>query len=206
MWRLKRNLLFIFLFLSPLIISDINKNPFELIDIKSQEMVVILTTESELFNSNPELFKDKIKNIFEPLIDFNRVSASVMGKKYFLLATEEERDQFIEVFKISLLDTYAETLAQWNDAQIITDFSYDEKKNKIISVKQNLLTTNNIYPIIYKLREYKNGTYKIVNIIINGINLGQTFHNQFQALALEKNENITEIISEWKSDAFIDGQ
>ncbi len=206
MWHLKRNLLFIFLFLSPLIISDINKNPFELIDIKSQEMVVILTTESELFNSNPELFKDKIKNIFEPLIDFNRVSASVMGKKYFLLATEEERDQFIEVFKISLLDTYAETLAQWNDAQIITDFSYDEKKNKIISVKQNLLTTNNIYPIIYKLREYKNGTYKIVNIIINGINLGQTFHNQFQALALEKNENITEIISEWKSDAFIDGQ
>ena len=75
-------------------------------------------------------------------------------------------------FKISLLDTYAETLAQWGDAEIITDFSYDEK-NKIVSVKQELLTTNNVYPIIYKLREYKNGTYKIVNIIINGINLGK---------------------------------
>ena len=205
MWHLKRNLLLIFLFLSSPIISDINKNPFELIDIKSQEMVVVLTKENELFTTNAELFKDKIKNIFEPLIDFNRVSASVMGKKYYLSATKEEREQFIEVFKISLLDTYAETLAQWDDAQIITDFSYDEKKNKIVSVKQNLLTTNNIYPIIYKLREYRNGTYKIVNIIINGINLGQTFHNQFQALALEKNENIAEIISEWKSDAFIDG-
>ena len=205
MWHLKRNLLLIFLFLSSPIISDINKNPFKLIDIKSQEMVVVLTEENELFTTNAELFKDKIKNIFEPLIDFNRVSASVMGKKYYLSATKEEREQFIEVFKISLLDTYAETLAQWDDAQIITDFSYDEKKNKIVSVKQNLVTTNNIYPIIYKLREYKNGTYKIVNIIINGINLGQTFHNQFQALALEKNENIAEIISEWKSDAFIDG-
>ena len=146
-----------------------------------------------------------LENIFEPLIDFNRVSASVMGKKYYLSATKEERAEFIEVFKISLLDTYAETLAQWGDAEIITDFSYDEKKNKIVSIKQNLLTTNNIYPIIYKLREYKNGTYKIVNIIINGINLGQTFHNQFQALAIEKNENISSIISEWKSDAFIDG-
>ena len=48
--------------------------------------------------------------------------------------------------------------------------------------------------------------YKIVNIIINGINLGQTFHNQFQALAIEKNENIYSIISEWKSDAFVDEQ
>ena len=205
MLHLKRNLLFLFLFLSSSIYGDINKNPFELIDIKSQEMVAVLTTENELFNTNPELFKDKIKDIFEPLIDFNRVSASVMGKKYFLSATKEERVEFIEVFKFSLLDTYAETLSQWGDAEIITDFSYDEKKNKIVSVKQNLLTTNNIYPIIYKLREYKNGTYKIVNIIINGINLGQTFHNQFQALAIEKEENISLIISEWESDAFIDG-
>ena len=205
MLHLKRNLLFLFLFLSSSIYGDINKNPFELIDIKSQEMVVVLTTENELFNTNPELFKDKIKDIFEPLIDFNRVSASVMGKKYFLSATKEERVEFIEVFKFSLLDIYAETLSQWGDAEIITDFSYDEKKNKIVSVKQNLLTTNNIYPIIYKLREYKNGTYKIVNIIINGINLGQTFHNQFQALAIEKEENISLIISEWESDAFIDG-
>jgi ABC-type transport system involved in resistance to organic solvents, auxiliary component len=80
---IKRNLLALFLFLSFPIFTDINKNPFELIDAKSQEMVVVLTTENELFNTNPELFKDKIKNIFEPLIDFNRVSASVMGKKYF---------------------------------------------------------------------------------------------------------------------------
>jgi phospholipid transport system substrate-binding protein len=200
MLHLKRNLLVLFFLPFP-IFTDINKNPFELIDIKSQEMVVVLTSENELFITNPELFK----NIFEHLIDFNRVSASVMGKKYYLSATKEERAEFIEVFKISLLDTYAETLAQWGDAEIITDFSYDEKKNKIISIKQNLLTTNNIYPIIYKLREYKNGTYKIVNIIINGINLGQTFHNQFQALAIEKNENISSIIIEWKSDAFIDG-
>tara|TARA_Y100000996_G_scaffold333446_1_gene269791 strand:- start:1352 stop:1972 length:621 start_codon:yes stop_codon:yes gene_type:complete len=206
MLLLKRNLLFLFLFLSSPIYSDINKNPFELIDVKSQEMVIVLKTENELFNTNPEMFKDKIKDIFEPLIDFNRVSASVMGKKYYLSATKEERAQFIEVFKISLLDTYAETLSQWGDAEIVTDFSYNEKKNQIASVKQNLLTTNNIYPIIYKLREYKNGTYKIVNIIINGINLGKTFHNQFQALAIEKNENISSIIAEWESDAFIDGQ
>ena len=205
MLLLKRNLLFIFLFLSSPIYSDINKNPFELIDVKSQEMVIVLTTENELFITDPEMFKDKIKVIFEPLIDFNRVSASVMGKKYYLSATKEERAKFIEVFKISLLDTYAETLAQWGDAEIVTDFSYNERKNQIVSVKQNLLTTNNIYPIIYKLREYKNGTYKIVNIIINGINLGKTFHNQFQALAIEKNENISSIIAVWKSDAFIDG-
>ena len=131
MLYLKRNLLVLFIFLSFPIFTDINKNPFELIDIKSKEMVTVLETENELFNTDPELFKTKIEKIFEPLIDFNRVSASVMGKKYYLSATKEERAQFIEVFKISLLDTYAETLAQWEDAEIITDFSYDEKKIKL---------------------------------------------------------------------------
>ena len=145
MTYLNRNLLTLFLFLSFPILSDINKNPFELIDTKSQEMVVVLTTENELFNTNPELFKNKIKNIFEPMIDFNRVSASVMGKKYYLSATKEERAQFIEVFKMSLLDTYADTLAHWGDAEIVTDFSYDEKKNKIVSVKQELMTLSLIH-------------------------------------------------------------
>ena len=183
----------------------IENNPYNFIDSNAQQMVLVLTKDAELFESDREAYENKIKDIFEPMIDFRRVAASVMGRKYYLLATKEQRAEFVEIFKDSLLDTYAETLAQWGDAEIITDFSYDEKKNKIVSVKQELLTTNNVYPIIYKLREYKNGTYKIVNIIINGINLGQTFHNQFQALAIEKNENISSIISEWKSDAFIDG-
>ena len=46
MSHLKRNLLVLFLFLSFPILSDINKNPFELIDTKSQEMVEVLTTEN----------------------------------------------------------------------------------------------------------------------------------------------------------------
>ena len=61
------------------------------------------------YNIRKNLF-NKIKEIFEPMIDFRRVSASVMGKKYYLLATKEQRVEFIEIFKDSLLDTYAETL------------------------------------------------------------------------------------------------
>ena len=36
---------------------------------------------------------------------------------------------------------------------------------------------------------------------VNGVNLGLTFRNQFQALAKEHDENIDEIIKHWTSDA-----
>ena len=43
--------------------------------------------------------------------------------------------------------------------------------------------------------------WKIINIIINGVNLGLTFRSQFQSLATFHNDNIEEILNNWVSDA-----
>ena len=124
-----------------------------------------------------------------------------MGKKYYLMATKDERSQFVEIFKDSLLDTYAETLAQWGDSTITTKFPLEEHESvKNVEVKQILDTGTSTYPISYKLRKNKDG-WKIINIIINGVNLGLTFRNQFQALALTHDENISLTLENWVSDA-----
>ena len=176
-------------------------NPHKFIDSQAQEMVSIIVNNQELFVENPELFKDKISMIFEPMVDFRRVGASVMGKKYYLASSKSQRSKFIQAFKSSLLDTYTSTLAQWGDQKIITVFPEVSELKKTEDVRQNLITANNIYPIIYKVRKNKNGDWLIINIIVNGVNLGLTFRNQFQALAKEHNENIDEIIKHWTSDA-----
>ena len=136
------------------------------------------------------------------MIDFRRVSASVMGKKYYLKATPEQRSNFVNIFKDSLLDTYAETLAQWGDSTISTNFpdKLPEEDVLNIEVKQILDTGTSKYPISYKLRKNSEG-WKIVNIIINGVNLGLTFRNQFQALAKSHDENIEATLENWVSDA-----
>ena len=178
------------------------ENPYIYIDTNAQLMVETLKNNKQLFTDDRDLFEDKIKEIFEPMIDFRLIAASVMGKKYYFKATKDERVEFIEIFKDSLLDTYAETLAQWEDQVIETTFvDYDsEKAVKSIEVKQELNTGDSIYPILYKLRKTDNG-WAIINIIINGVNLGLTFRNQFRALADEHDENVTLTIKNWVSDA-----
>ena len=197
---LKKNFLVFFLLTSSLyILSD--EDPYIFIDVNAQKMVRVLTEDSSLFETDRALYEDKIKEIFEPMIDFRRVAASVMGKKYYLLATKEERAEFVLIFKDSLLDTYAETLAQWGDSTITTEFPKNkEELSKNVEVKQTLDTGTSKYPISYKLRKSKDG-WKIVNIIINGVNLGLTFRNQFQALAVSHNENISDTLRNWVSDA-----
>ena len=182
--------------------EDSENNPYNFIDSNAQKMVLVLTKNAELFDSDREIYEQKIKDIFEPMIDFRRVAASVMGKKYYLLSTKEQRAEFVEIFKDSLLDTYAETLAQWGDSTISTKFENDSsyKEIKTVEVKQTLDTGSSKYPISYKLRKDKEG-WKIINIIINGVNLGLTFRNQFQALAISNNEDVESTLANWVSDA-----
>ena len=183
------------------VFTTAQSNPDNFLDDRAQEMVNVIVTNQSLYASNPVKFKAKINTIFEPMVDFRRVGASVMGKKYYRAATKDQRLRFISVFKTSLLDTYSSTLAQWGDQTIKTNFSKKIVFNKTEDVNQSLVTSNNIYPITYKVRNDGKGNWLIINIIVNGVNLGLTFRNQFQTLALEHNEDIDEIINNWISDA-----
>ena len=178
-------------------------NPHEFIDGKAQEMVNVLKENNELFYSDKDAYENKIKVIFEPIIDFRRVSALVMGKKYYVASSKEQRTKFIQVFKDSLLDTYSETLAQWQDQNIITVFPENYKYEKQVNVKQNLYTSSSVYPIKYTLRR-DGDEWKIINIVVNGVNLGLTFRNQFRALADSNNGDMDLTIASWVSDAGFD--
>ena len=178
------------------------ENPYVFIDDNAQLMVETLKNNKQLFSDDRDLFEDKIKEIFEPMIDFRRISASVMGKKYYTQASKAQRVEFVTIFKDSLLDTYAETLAQWDNQTINTiflDYS-DSPELKKIEIRQELNTGDSIYPIIYKLRR-TNESWAITNIIINGVNLGLTFRNQFRALADDYKGDVTLTIDNWVSDA-----
>tara|TARA_Y200000002_G_scaffold125899_1_gene103480 strand:+ start:8127 stop:8753 length:627 start_codon:yes stop_codon:yes gene_type:complete len=196
------NYFFVFLLVMFPFSIESEEDPFLFIDANAQKMVNVLIENVELYDKDRSLYEDKIKEIFEPMIDFRRVAASVMGKKYYLMATEDQRAEFVFIFKDSLLNTYAETLAQWGDSSISTVFP-SEKENSLrmnVEVKQILNTGTSQYPVSYKLRKNKDG-WKIVNIIINGVNLGLTFRNQFQALAVLHDENIEITLRNWVSDA-----
>ena len=191
-----------FFILSISLLSWSEEDPYVFIDSNAQKMVKVLTKDVDLFESDRQLYENKIKEIFEPMIDFRRVAASVMGKKYYLMASKAERAEFVSIFKDSLLDTYAETLAQWGDSLISTEFPISNLNIEIksVEVRQTLDTGSSKYPISYKLRRSDDG-WKIVNIIINGVNLGLTFRNQFQALAVSHEENIETTLKNWVSDA-----
>ena len=204
MHALLKNFFTISILISSYYLSS-EENPYNFIDANAQKMVIVLKENKSLFIEDREMYEQKIKEIFEPMIDFRRVAATVMGKKYYLASYKEKRSEFVDIFKDSLLDTYAETLAQWENQTITTIFPINMQDQsyelKNIEVQQTLNTGSSKYPISYKLRKNKDNSWSIVNIIVNGVNLGLTFRNQFQALASKNNGDIEATLKGWVSDA-----
>ena len=75
-----------------------DENPYNFIDSNAQKMVIVLKENKSLFLEDRKLYEQKIKEIFEPMIDFRRVAATVMGKKYYLASSKEQRAEFVIIF------------------------------------------------------------------------------------------------------------
>ena len=190
-------ILFVFL-LSKSLSADKIPELHEYIDSNAQYFLTVIKEEGSNYDENPEEFKDRLKNIWEPMVDIKIVSRLILSSKIYNSATIAQKDLFEERTKKLLLDTYVTTLLEFENYQIKTDENIKINKNKTYEVLVNFYSDSSSF--VTKLTIYKNaaGEYKIINIIIDGINLGLTFRNQFQDTYLENNSDLDIAIESWR--------
>ena len=160
-------------------------------------IILILQTKNALFEEDSELFIQEIGNAFSPIVDFQRIARNVMGKHY-KVSTSAQRDRFSEAFRASLLNTYSKTLIEFKDEKIIVlpPKNKSRSPNKV-KVDIEIITSSKSYPGVYSMYLDKNNEWKIINIVVNGINLGLTFRSQFYSLMEKNNNDISVVIDKW---------
>ena len=99
------------------------------IDKNAQYFLTVIKTEGSEYKKNPEQFKNKLKNIWEPMVDVGLVSRLILSKAYSS-ASEEQVLRFQERTKKLLLDTYVTTLLEFKDYNISTN-----QEIKVIKIK-----------------------------------------------------------------------
>ena len=160
-------------------------------------IIEIIRTRNQLFLDNPDLFTKEISDAFGPIVDFKRISRNVMGK-YAKGATPKQLEDFSKVFESSLLDTYASTLVEFKDEKInvLPPTGPTNSKTKA-RVNIEIVTSSNTYPGRYSMYLDEDNNWKIINIEINGMNLGKIFRNQFYSLMEKNKEDINLVIEKW---------
>ncbi|MDC3006173.1 ABC transporter substrate-binding protein [bacterium] len=197
MIRLFLKKIFIIFSISSPIASDDNENAFNFINENAVYFLTIIKTEGSKYDEKPDEFKEKLKNIWEPMVDVSLVSRLILSKAY-RTATEEQILLFQTRTKKLLLDTYITALLEFEDYELETSRKIKENKNKTLEVEINFFSASDSFKAKFTLYKNKQGELKIINIIIDGINLGLTFRNQFQDNLKNENYDLDKAIETWK--------
>jgi phospholipid transport system substrate-binding protein len=56
-----------------------------------------------------------------------------------------------------------------------------------------------VYTIRYQMGQYKDGKWRLRNLIIETINLGEIYRNQFSALARASDDDLDQVINGWNA-------
>ena len=103
-------ILFVF-FLAQNLFCDKIPDLYKYIDSNAQYFLTVIKEEGSNYDENPEAFKEKLKNIWEPMVDVKVVSRLILSSKIYTSATESQKKLFEERTKKLLLDKYVTTLS-----------------------------------------------------------------------------------------------
>ena len=162
-----------------------------------EDIVAVIIAKQGQYEEDPEEFINAISLSLQPLVDFKRISRNVMGK-YYKDANKTQIEKFNKVFKSTLLNSYSKTLAEFKDERIIVSKETKKSsKGNREKVFLQIFTSTKVYPATYDMYLNDQGKWKLINIVINGVNLGLTFRNQFYSLMKSESNDIDLVFEKW---------
>ncbi|RON79243.1 phospholipid-binding protein MlaC [Pseudomonas fluorescens] len=171
----------------------------DLVQDTTNRMLADLSANKEKYKQDPQDFYTALNTIVGPVVDAEGISKSIMTVKYSRKATPEQMQRFQENFKRGLFQFYGNALLEYNNQGITVDPAKDESGDRT-SVNMTVKGSSGaIYPVQYTLEKIS-GEWKLRNVIINGINIGKLFRDQF-ADAMQRNGNdLDKTINGWAGE------
>ncbi|MDL5599627.1 ABC transporter substrate-binding protein [Pseudomonas kribbensis] len=196
---LRRGLLVLLATLPLLANAAPGQSAHDLVQDTTSRMLADLAANKEKYKQDPQDFYTALNTIVGPVVDAEGISKSIMTVKYSRKATPAQMQTFQENFKRGLFQFYGNALLEYNNQGITVDAPKDESGDRT-SVGMTVKGNNGaIYPVQYTLEKI-NGEWKLRNVIINGINIGKLFRDQF-ADAMQRNGNdLDKTINGWAGE------
>ena len=161
-----------------------------------EKIFTFLKENSEMLNENNRI--DLIEKEFSGLISVSEISKRVMGKKYFMTATEEQRKRFNNKFKETFFNTYSSALSNLEDQKIeVIGHAHPKDKPNAAIVRVRITSGDDSYDLNYQMIK-KSDRWGVINIIFSGVNIVSIFKTQFSSLAIEHQDDLDKVIDSWE--------
>jgi phospholipid transport system substrate-binding protein len=169
----------------------------EVVQQTTSTLLADLKTNKEQYRTDPSAFYDALNSILGPVVDVDGISRGVMTVRYSRQASPEQMQRFQENFKRSLMQFYGNALLEYNNQDIRVLPVSGQQDPQRTSVNMEIKDGNGtIYPLAYTMVN-QDGIWKMRNVVINGINVGKLFRDQFSQAMQNNRNDLDKVIDNW---------
>lgn len=174
-------------------------SPHQVVEKVTTDLLAEVKKSAELLKSDPDQYFADIEKILEVVVDFEFIAKNVMGV-YWQKATPAQQAQFVKVFKRGMVKTYAKGMANYADLKIeVLPAEGEVAEYGKVTVMQKVTAADGINRVAYTMgrRNEPNAQWQLINVVLDGVNLGLTFRSQFAQLVKEHEGNLDASIAAW---------
>lgn len=148
-----------------------------------------------------QAYLEEVSELLEPLVGYTVIVSRIMGDSLDD-ATREQKIRFLNVFKRSMVNTYAGGMYNFGSYEVRPVEGEDDQENTVRNTRVYLEVISpegQRYPMVQSVYySRQSNDWKMQNVIFNGINLGVTFQTQFDELYRKHNGDLDATISAWE--------
>ncbi|MEX2131254.1 MAG: ABC transporter substrate-binding protein [Pseudohongiellaceae bacterium] len=140
-----------------------------------------------------------IEIVLNSFVDFEEVAVVVMSGLGDT-ATPEQKQQFAEILRNTLTRFYGATLASYNGEELVflppANPPADPSADQVVGME--LRGSDSSIRVQYQMFLNEAGEWKLKNLSLGGINLGRQYYTQFSAAMAQYNNDIDQVLANWK--------
>jgi len=157
--------------------------PLEAVKGRVDEVLDVLRDPSLKAESARKARKDKIRGIAEKMFDFTELSKRTLGQNWNKF-NPGQQEEFIKLYESLLEDAYADKIMAYTDEKIVfgKEVSLTEKT---VEVQSTVQRKSGEVPIYYRVI-MKDGSWRVYDVVIEGVNLINNYRSQFREILANK--------------------
>jgi len=164
----------------------------------SAELVKIIDQGQSTYKADPEKLHNEIGVLLDDVVDFDGIARGVMGKQFFAAASAKQKTDFAKTFRASLVKAYSQALVGFGrmDINVLGAKGPDNSKQTVDMLAKSTEDGTQV-SVRYSMAAKEPGNWVVRNMIIEGINLGQTYRSQFASSMSQNGGDIDKVIATW---------
>ena len=184
--------------------------PGDVVREVTTNIMTLVREAPDYYDEDPDRYIDAVGAELDSVVDFRGFARGVMGdyasSARYRAMTEEQRERlreqlnrFTTVLRDGMVNTYSRGLLAFGGSRVeLGQTEVSPGSTRVASVNQYVYAEDGkIYTVKYQMGQYKDGSWRLRNMIIENINLGEIYRGQFEAAAASAEGNLDLVIDSW---------